>query len=115
LGPSKTWRGLLAALLSSSLAAPLLGFDWQLGLLLGSLAMLGDLFASFVKRRLGLAPSSQANGLDQIPESLFPMIYCWASLELAWSSLPLMVAIFWLSEVLLSRLLHRLGIRRHPY
>ena len=32
------------------------------------MAMLGDLLSSFWKRRVGLAPSWQAIGLDQIPE-----------------------------------------------
>lgn len=115
LGPSKTVRGLIAAVLLTSLAAPLLGYSWESGVMIGLFAMLGDLFASFIKRRLGLPPSSQAKGLDQIPESLFPMIYCSLTEQLAWSSLPFIVAAFWLSEVLISRLLHRIGIRRHPY
>ena len=34
--------------------------------------MAGDLFSSFVKRRLRLASSSMAIGLDHIPESSFP-------------------------------------------
>src|SRR6478736_778738 len=37
-------------------------------------AMAGDLFSSFVKRRLHLASSSMAIGLDHIPESLFPLL-----------------------------------------
>ena len=38
--------------------------------------MTGDLFSSFIKRRFGSAPSSQALGLDQIPESLLPLVAC---------------------------------------
>ena len=34
----------------------------------------GDLFSSFVKRRLDLASSSMAIGLDHIPESFFPLL-----------------------------------------
>jgi CDP-2,3-bis-(O-geranylgeranyl)-sn-glycerol synthase len=115
LGPSKTFRGILAAVLASSIGAILLGFSWHMGVALGLFAMLGDLFASFTKRRLGLPASSQATGLDQIPESLFPMLYAAGYLQLSWSSVLLVVLGFWISEILLSRLLYRLGIRRHPY
>ena len=34
-----------------------------------TMAMVGDLLSSFVKRRLKFQPSSRATGLDQIPES----------------------------------------------
>jgi CDP-2,3-bis-(O-geranylgeranyl)-sn-glycerol synthase len=115
LGPSKTIRGLVAAILTTTVAAVLLGFPWFTGGLLGLLAMLGDLAASFIKRRLGLPPSSQAAGLDQLPESLLPMLYCAWQLNLEWYSVLRVVLGFWISEVLLSRLFFRLGIRRHPY
>jgi hypothetical protein len=36
----------------------------------------GAPLSSFIKRRLALVPSSQAIGLDQIPESLFPLLAC---------------------------------------
>ena len=52
----------------------MIGLDWRIGALVAAMAMLGDLFSSFLKRRMGLAPSRQAIGLDQIPESCFP---CW--------------------------------------
>jgi len=115
LGPSKTIRGLLAAVVACGLGAPLLGLDWIFGMGLGALSMLGDLLASFTKRRLGMASSSQAIGLDQIPESLIPLGYAaWQQL-IGWRSLVLLVLLFWLSEMLLSQLLFRLRIRRHPY
>ncbi|MEN8177847.1 MAG: CDP-archaeol synthase [Pseudomonadota bacterium] len=115
LGPAKTLRGLISAILATTLLSPLLGFSWDLGIIFGTLAMLGDLIASFTKRRLGLPSSSQAMGLDQIPESLIPLIYCTFSLGLEWESLFLTVLVFWISGIWLSRLLYRFGIRRHPY
>src|ERR1700732_2193060 len=75
-GPSKTLRGVVLAILAVAAAAPLLGLDWTIGGRLGALAMLGDLAASFTKRRLGRPPSSRATGLDQIPEALFPLVGC---------------------------------------
>ena len=60
-----------SAVLATTSAAALLGLGWEVGALVGTIAMASDLLSSFVKRRLGLAPSSQAIGLDQIPE--FPV------------------------------------------
>jgi CDP-2,3-bis-(O-geranylgeranyl)-sn-glycerol synthase len=51
LGKSKTLRGLLVSVLSSVLAAPLLGLDWQIGFVVGTGAMAGDVFTRSVKRR----------------------------------------------------------------
>ena len=115
LGKSKTLRGVLVSVLSSALAAPLLGLDWQLGIAVGSAAMAGDLFSSFVKRRLNLAPSSRATGLDQIPKSLFPLLACRAALSLSVLDIAIGVAIFFAGEVLLSLLLYKIHIRDRPY
>src|SRR5882724_4149014 len=75
-GPSKTIRGILLSLAATTLAAPLLGLDAATGAVAGAAAMAGDLFSSFVKRRLARKSSSQALGLDQLPESLFPLLAC---------------------------------------
>jgi CDP-2,3-bis-(O-geranylgeranyl)-sn-glycerol synthase len=114
-GPSKTWRGLAAALATSTAAAVVLGLGWPLGLLAGACAMLGDLYSSFVKRRLRLASSTRALGLDQIPESLFPLLACAPLLELDWIGVAVLTLAFTVLELLLSRLAFRLGLRRHPY
>ncbi len=115
LGASKTWAGLVAALSLSAVLAALLGLGWRLGLLVGACAMLGDMFSSFIKRRMGLAPSDQALGLDQIPESLLPLLACAPLLNLSWPRVLLLTLAFTVLELLLSRLAFRLGIRRHPY
>src|SRR5664279_4947288 len=66
-GPSKTFRGIVVAVLAAAVGAPLIGLDPMVGITAAGAAMAGDLFSSFVKRRLNLPPSSQALGLDQIP------------------------------------------------
>jgi CDP-archaeol synthase len=114
-GRSKTIRGAGLAILATIAAAPLLGFDWRIGAVVGSLAMAGDLFSSFCKRRLGLSPSSPALGLDQIPEALFPLLACRPLLELTPAGIALVVAIFFAGEVLLSRLLYAFRLRDRPY
>ena len=73
-GPTKTIRGILVSLVATPLTAWLIGLSWHLGVVVAALAIAGDLLSSFVKRRMGLASSSMALGLDQIPESLLPLL-----------------------------------------
>ncbi len=115
LGASKTVRGVLAAILVTALAGGLTGLGWETGALVGSTAMLGDLFSSFFKRRLKLPASSRATGVDQVPESLFPLLACQAQLSLTAFEIFVIVAIFFFSEVIFSPLFYRLGIRDQPY
>jgi CDP-diglyceride synthetase len=114
-GSSKTFRGILAAVLSTAACAPLIGLDLTTGATAAGAAMAGDLFSSFVKRRLNLAPSSQAVGLDQIPESLLPMLACRGALSLTAVDIVLGVGIFFAGELVLSRLLFRAHLRDEPY
>ena len=114
-GPSKTVRGVVVSVAATTAAAPLVGVGWPAGALIGATAMAGDLFSSFVKRRLDRPPSSRATGLDQIPESLFPLIACRGSLSLTAGDIAVGVAAFFAGGVILSRLLHRLGLRDQPY
>ena len=114
-GPSKTFRGILVALLSATAGAPLMGLDPVIGLTVAGAAMAGDLFSSFVKRRLNLPPSSQALGLDQIPESLLPMLACRDALSLTAVDIALGVGVFFAGELVLSRLLFRAHLRDEPY
>lgn len=115
LGPSKTWRGLLAGLAAPLLLTPLAGLDWATGLLIGAGAMAGDLLASFLKRRLGIAPSGMAPGLDQVPESLLPLWLASGRLGLNWMDLVVLTLLFVVLELALSRLAYRLHIRKHPW
>ena len=115
LGPSKTVRGLVGAILVTALGGVVTGLGWQIGVLVGSTAMLGDLFSSFVKRRLKLPSSSRATGIDQVPESLFPLLACQAPLGLTAFEIAVVVAIFFFSEVISSPWFYRLGIRDQPY
>ncbi len=102
-------------MLAAAFAAPLLGFAWSLGLVIGAAAMAGDLFSSFLKRRLGMPPSSRAWGLDQIPESLFPALACMVDLDLTLADVMLIVFLFTVGGQALSLLLFRIRLRDHPY
>jgi hypothetical protein len=114
-GPSKTIRGIVTSILVTTAGAPLIGLDPTIGAVVAATAMAGDLFSSFVKRRLNFRPSSQALGLDQVPESLFPMLACRDALSLAMADIALGMVIFFIGELLLSRLLYRVNLRDRPY
>jgi len=86
-----------------------------LGLQVGALAMAGDLLSSFVKRRLDRPPSSQALGLDQIPESLLPLLSCIGPLGLTLPDIAAGVVGFFVGELLISRLLFWMHVRDQPY
>jgi CDP-2,3-bis-(O-geranylgeranyl)-sn-glycerol synthase len=77
--------------------------------------MVGDLFSSFVKRRLHRPPSSMAIGLDHIPESLFPLLVIRPSLPLSILDVVIGVTIFVFGALILSPLLFRLNLRDEPH
>jgi hypothetical protein len=114
-GKSKTIRGIVSSAVVTSACAPLVGLSWQIGLLVGSMAMAGDLFSSFLKRRNNLPPGSRATGLDQVPESLFPLLACRDALALTAVDIAAGVLLFFIGEVLLSLLVYKLGLRDRPY
>jgi len=114
-GHSKTIRGILASIFITTLSAPLVGMGLTIGAIVASAAMAGDLFSSFVKRRLNFPPSSRALGLDQVPESLFPMLACRDALSLTIADIALGVGIFFVGELILSRLLYQVHMRDEPY
>jgi CDP-diglyceride synthetase len=114
-GHSKTIRGITASILVATASAPFIGLDLAIGAIVAGAAMAGDLFSSFVKRRLNVPPSSQALGLDQIPESLFPMLACRDALSLTIPDIALGVGVFFIGGLILSRLLYRFHLRDKPY
>jgi CDP-2,3-bis-(O-geranylgeranyl)-sn-glycerol synthase len=116
LGPRKTYRGIISALVGTTLIAVLINLSFSAGVLIASCAMAGDLLSSFIKRRLGYASSDMAFGLDQIPESLFPLLayyYFWNGLE--WLTIVSMVVAFIIVELVISKILYKMRIRNRPY
>lgn len=114
-GASKTIRGIAVAVLATSIAASLLGLTLATGAIIGLSAMAGDLLSSFIKRRLDFKPSSRATGLDQVPESLIPALLCREALGLSAADIVAVVVLFFVGEIVLSRLLFQLRIRDRPY
>ena len=125
LGKSKTIFGLITSLLVTPFFALLVDLSLQAGFTVALFAMLGDSFSSFIKRRLKQPSSSRATGLDQIPESLFPLLAFNVmianeaggshELYLNWPNIILIVLVFFILELLLSKLLYKMKIREHPY
>jgi len=115
LGKSKTYRGMAFSLVGTVLAAEVLGMRWEIGLMVGGLAMTGDCLSSFIKRRLGYDSGAMALGLDQIPESLFPLLGVWGSLSLSAGGIMATVAAFMVFDLIISPFLYKLGIREQPY
>jgi CDP-archaeol synthase len=114
-GSAKTIRGILVSILITAAGAPLVGVQLKVGALVAVTAMAGDLFSSFVKRRLNFRPSSQALGLDQVPESLLPLLACRDRLSLTAADIALAVLIFFFCELILSRILYKAHLRDEPY
>jgi len=114
-GKSKTWRGLAASLIITAVVALMLGYSVQIGILISLLAMTGDLFSSFVKRRFKLPPSSMAPLLDQVPESLLPAVIMMRTFELTLFSIIMLILFFMIFELIVSQILYKMNFRKHPY
>ncbi len=115
LGTHKTWRGLFSSLLVTSLIGPMLGIKIKFSFLLAFLSMLGDMISSFIKRRLALKSGARCRGVDQIIESLLPVLLMRKVLSISWLDCLLIVLLFSFSDILLSPILYKVGFRRNPY
>jgi CDP-diglyceride synthetase len=114
-GKSKTIRGVVLALFVTTMFAPLVRMELISGAIISAAAMIGDLFSSFLKRRLKIPPSSMAIGLDQIPEALLPALVARCMLPLTLFDIVAIVFVFLIAELLFSRLFFALKIRDQPY
>ena len=114
-GRSKTFRGLFVAIALAAGAAPMMGLSWRIGAAVAAASMAGDLLSSFVKRRLGLAPSSMAPVLDQLPESLFGALAVSWAFPLGARDIAICVAVFTVGQMIVSRVAYALGLRNEPY
>ena len=104
-GPSKTAHGLLSALLVTGLVAPLFQLSMATGVAFATLAMLGDLSSSFIKRRLGHPAGKSVPLLDQLPETVLPLWGLQTVLGAGWLDMIAAVIVFLIIDLLLSSLL----------
>ena len=97
-GKSKTIRGIVLALFATTILAPLVGLEFTTGAIVSASAMVGDLFSSFLKRRLRMPPGGMAIGLDQIPEALLPALVAKCMLPLTVLDVTVIVLIFFIGN-----------------
>jgi len=114
-GASATFRGVTGAVLAAGSIAALLGHSPSVGALIGLLSMVGDAVSCFVKRRLGLEPGERATGLDQVPESLLPLLAVAGPYDLGATEIGGLVLAFTVFDIVVSRLLFRLRLRKRPH
>lgn len=104
LGPTKTFRGVIAAVLATGIFANFVGLTPAAGAGFAGLAMLGDIGSSFTKRRLGIASSHSVPLLDQLPESLLPLFSMQSIVGGTLTEILVAAAIFTFIDLLLSKL-----------
>jgi CDP-diglyceride synthetase len=114
-GKSKTIRGVVLALVVTTMLAPLVDLEFMKGAMVSAAAMIGDLLSSFLKRRLKIPPSGMTIGLDQIPEALLPALVVRCALPLTSWDIAAIVSIFFVADLLFSRIFFALKIRDQPY
>lgn len=114
-GDSNTYRGWISSLIACGITALLLGYSYPIGLIVAALAMAGDTLSGFIKRRLGHLPGSKMLGLDQIPESLLPVLGVTNLFQLNITDVVLITLAFFVLELVLSRILFKLHLRKRPY
>lgn len=114
-GTTKTWRGIIISILTTTFIAIILGISWYQGLLIAVFAMSGDLLSSFIKRRKAMDSGSRFLLLDQVPESFLPSLVMVYFERIDLMQVIVIVACFIILELVLSRLLYQFGIRKRPY
>lgn len=114
LGASKTWRGILATLLILPIVALIFGYTAEVGILIAMGTVSGDLLSSFVKRRLGMEPSSKAPLLDQIPESLIPALMMMQIFDLSLLGILFLVFAFTVIDMIMTYFLNHWRVVKSP-
>jgi len=114
-GPHKTWRGLFSSVVATGMAAYFTPVGALVGMKLAVFSMAGDLLPSFIKRRSGFTSGKKVLFLDQVPESLLPLVLLKADLAISWMDIVVIVLLFYLGDVSLSPILFRFHIRRNPH
>ncbi len=103
-GSHKTLRGVIAATVLGTAVFPLLKVSWWITSIAAVLAMAGDLFSSFIKRRFWFYSGKEIFVLDQVFEALFPLLFFNRYLVLDLKQNSIILAIFIVFSYCSSRL-----------
>ena len=133
-GKTKTWRGLLFAMIGGEIAFLLLqwfctfdGFKnsvvffdasqlpWWLGFLLGLGAIIGDLIESFVKRRFKKEPSSRWFPWDNIDYLVGGFVVLAFFVDVVWYNYLAILVVGLVLHVLFNLLGYALKIKKEPW
>jgi CDP-2,3-bis-(O-geranylgeranyl)-sn-glycerol synthase len=124
LGSGKTWLGLLlgtfigttTGFLQSFASIPWLPHQtWQLGLLLGLGALVGDICGAFIKRRLRMPRGAPAPGLDQLDFVLGAFAFSSLLAKINWLNFFVCVLIIPVLHLLINILGWKLKFKREPW
>jgi len=131
-GNNKTFRGLIFGVLSAIIIAYLqfllynlaffrnLSFinysNWLLiGFLMGFGAIFGDMFESFIKRRLGIKPGQRFIPWDQLDFVFGALVFVEIVLDLSWKKIFFIAIISILGHILVNHAAFYLGIRKEKW
>ncbi|HEX9773570.1 MAG TPA: CDP-archaeol synthase, partial [Steroidobacteraceae bacterium] len=102
-GSHKTWRGLIGGTLAGGATGALLSAGFATGAVFGLLALTGDLLSSFIKRRLARPSGRDTPLLDQLPETLLPMLLLHDRLSLGAGAILGTAALFTLLDLVAAK------------
>jgi CDP-archaeol synthase len=99
-GGHKTWRGLIAGIAATALAAWVVGLPLWLGAGFATVSLLADAATSMAKRRLRLPPGTELPGLDQLAEIALPLLLFARPLKIDLAGMLFVSATFLVLDVL---------------
>lgn len=82
-GDHKTWRGLFTGTMAGALLAIWLDIPASTGATFAFASLTGDALSSTFKRRLDLKPGAEVPGLDQVGETVLPLLLFGSRLDLS--------------------------------
>lgn len=125
LGDHKTIRGTLSALVAGPVVAlvlmysPMGPLSSQLSFRVGALMSLGivfgDLFGSFIKRRMDIQPGSSLPLVDQLDFIVFALLFAGLEVGLQWQHWAILLVVTPVLHLLANRVAYELRFKDVPY